>query len=220
MNKSKLISVTAVLLAFILACIILIGIGVGTINKDKKFTETAESTKAYVSSFKASDGSRQYVLWYIVDGETYQPEYNLKKDDYIGLEKTVYFTKDAPEKVFVETEAVYYILLYVGIALAVVSTVALGTVWFFVEKKKYILKNGKTELVRIGKIVDVIGGRKILCDSKKIRGKNAPPFKSRTLKGKISKDIINTTVTVYYLPKHKSFYYIDTNTIKTKDGAK
>ena len=220
MKKTRLISVTAVLLAFILVGVILIGIGAGTIIKDKKYTKTAESTQAYVSTVKNSDGSRQYVLWYLVDGEAFTPEYIFKEDDYIGKEIIVYFTKGVPEKIFIETEKVYYNLLYIGIALAAVSAVALGAVWIPVKKKKYIIKNGKTELVRIEKIVDVIGGRKILCDSKKIRGENAPQFKSQTLKGKIPKDIINTAVTVYYLPKHRNFYYIDTNTIQMRDGAK
>lgn len=220
MKKSKLISVTAVLLAFILAGVILIGVGAGTIIKDKKFTETAVRMNAYVSTAMLPDNSRQYVLWYVYDNETYQPEYIFKEDDYIGKEVTVYFTKDAPEKIFIETETAYYILLYVGIAVAAVSAVVLCAVWISVEKNKYILKNGQTELVRIEQIVDVIGGRKILCDSTKIREKNASPFKSKTIKEKLPKEVINSAVTVYYLPKHKSFYYIDTNTIKIKDGAK
>ena len=221
MKKSKLISVTAVLLAFILIGVILIGIGAGTINKDKKFTETAESTKAYISTVLLQNGTRQYVLWFTYDGETYQPEYNFDDEyDYIGKEITVYFTKDAPEKVFIETEKVYYVLLYAGLALVAVSVIILGTLWISEKTKEYIIKNGKTETVKIKKTVDVIGGRKILCDSTKIRGKNAPPFESETIRGKLPKNIKDTTLTVYYLPKHKSFYYVDTKTIKMKGDAK
>lgn len=221
MKKSKLISVTAVLLVFILAGVILIGIGAGTIIKDKKYTETAESVKAYVSSVLLPSGTRQYVLWYIYDGEAYNTEYDYNDDDdYIGKEIVVYFTKDAPEKIFIETEKVYYILIYAGIALVAVSAVILGGLWISEKMTEYIIKNGKTETVRVAKTVDVIGGKKILCDSTKIRGKNAPPFESKTLKGKLPKDIKDTALTVYYLPKHKSFYYVDTKTIKMKGDAK
>ncbi|MDE5994549.1 MAG: hypothetical protein K2G60_03450 [Oscillospiraceae bacterium] len=220
MKKSKLKAVIAVLLAFILIGAVFIGIGAGIIIKDKKYTETAESTIAIVSSIQLSNGSRQYILWYNVDGENYHPEYEYKEDDYIGKDIKIYFTKGAPEKIFIETEKVYYTLLYIGIVLAAVSAALLGALWIPVKIRAYIIKNGKTELVRIEKIVDVIGGRKILCESKKIRGKNAPSFKSKTLKRKLPKEIINTAVTVYYLPKHKNFYYIDTKTIKMRDGAK
>lgn len=220
MKESKLKAVTAVLLAFILIGAVFIGIGGGTIIRDKKYTETAESTVALVSSVLLPNGIRQYILWYNIDGENFEPEYECKEDDYIGKDIRVYYTKGAPEKIFIETEKVYYILLDIGIALAAVSLIILGALWIPVKIREYIIKNGKTELVRIEEIIDVIGGRKILCESKKIRGKNAPPFKSKTLKGKLPKEIINTAVTVYYLPKHKSFYYIDTDTIKMKDGAK
>lgn len=219
MKKSRLISITAVLLAFILIGAIFIGIGAGTIVKDKKYTQTAESTVALVSTILLPNGERQYILWYNVDGENFNPEYDCKEDDYVGKDIRVYFTKGSPEKIFIETGKTYYILLYVGIVIAMVSVVLLGAVWIPIKMRKYIIKNGKTELVRIEKIVDVIGGRKILCDSKKIRGKNATPFKSKTIMHKLPKDIINTAVTVYYLPKHKSFYYIDTNTIQMRDGA-
>lgn len=220
MKTKKLKAVTAVLLTVILIGAVFIGIGGGTISKDKKYMKTAESTLALVSSIQLSNGSRQYILRYNVDGENFQPEYELKEGDYIGKDIRVYFTKDAPEKIFIETEKVYFVLLYIGIALAAVSAVILGAVLIPVKIRDYIIKNGKTELVKIEKIVDVIGGRKILCESKKIRGRNAGPYKSKTLKGKLPKEIINTAVTVYYLPKHKSFYYIDTDTIKMKDGAK
>lgn len=220
MKKSKLKAVTAVLLAFILIGAVLIGIGAGRIVKDKKYTETVESTVAYVSTIQLLNGSRQYVLWYTVDGEVFQPEYEFKEGDFIGKDITVYFTKDAPDKIFIETEKVYYILLDIGITIAAVSIVLLGALWIPVKIRDYIIKNGKHELVRIEKIVDVIGGKKILCESKTIRGRNAPPFKSKTIKEKLSKEIINTAVTVYYLPKHKNFYYIDTKTIKMRDGAK
>lgn len=220
MKESKLKAVTAVLLAFILIGAVFIGIGGGTIIRDKKYTETAESTVALVSSVLLPNGIRQYILWYNIDGENFEPEYECKEDDYIGKDIRVYYTKGAPEKIFIETEKVYYILLDIGIALAAVSFVILGALWIPVKIREYIIKNGKTELVRIEEIIDVIGGRKILCESKRIRGRNAPPFKSKTLKEKLPKEIINTAVTVYYLPKHKSFYYIDTDTIKMKDGAK
>ena len=219
MKKSKLIFVTAVLLVFVLAGSIFIGIGAGTIIKDKKYTQTAESTVALVSTILLPNGKRQYILWYNVDGENFNPEYDCKEDDYVGKDIRVYFTKGSPEKIFIETDKAYYMLLYVGIVIAAVSAVLLGTVWIPIKTKKYIIKNGKTELVRIEKIVDVIGGRKILCDSTKIRGKNALPFKSKTLKHKLPKEIVNTAVTVYYLPKHKSFYYVDTKTIQMRDGA-
>lgn len=220
MKKSKLKAVTAVLLAFLLIGAVFIGIGAGTIIKDKKYTETAESTVALVSSVMLPDGSRQYILWYNVDGENFNPEYLRKEDDYIGKDIRVYYTKGAPEKIFIETEKVYYTLRDIGIALAAVSFVILCALWIPVKIRDYIIKNGKHELVRIEKIVDVIGGRKILCESKKIRGRNAPPYKSKTLRVKLPKEIINTAVTVYYLPKHKNFYYIDTKTIKMRDGAK
>lgn len=220
MKKSKLKAVTAVLLAFLLVGAVFIGIGGGTIIRDKKYTETAESTIALVSSVVLPNGSRKYVIWYNIDGENFEPEYERKEGDYIGKDIRVYYTKGAPEKIFIETEKVYYTLRDIGIALAAVSLIILGALWIPVKIRDYIIKNGKTELVRIEEIIDVIGGRKILCESKKIRGRNAPPFKSKTIKGELPKEIINTAVTVYYLPKHKSFYYIDTDTIKMKDGAK
>lgn len=219
MKKSKLKAVTAVLLALFLIGAVFIGIGAGTIIKDEKYVKTAESTVALVSSIQLQDGSRQYILWYNVDGENFEPEYELEEDDYIGKDIRVYYTKGAPEKIFIKTEKVYYTLRDIGIALAAVSFVILCALWIPVKIRDYIIKNGKTELVRIEKIVDVIGGRKILCESKKIRGKNAPPFKSKTIKVKLPKEIINTAVTVYYLPGHKNFYYIDTKTIKMRDDA-
>lgn len=222
MKKSKLITVTAIFLAIFLTGAVFVGIGAGTIVKDKKYTETSESRLALVSSVQQSDGSRKYIIWYNVDGENFELEYdyNEEKGDYIGKDIRVYFTKGSPDKIFIETDEKYYVFMFAGIAAILVSAIALGAVWIPEETRKYIIKNGKTELVRIEKIVDVIGGKKILCDSKKIRGRNAEPYKSKTIKQKLSKDIINSAVKVYYLPKHKNFYYIDTDTIKTGDSAK
>lgn len=222
MKKSKLITVTAIFLAIFLAGAVFVGIGAGTIIKDKKYVETAESVIALVSSVQQSDGSRKYIIWYNVDGENFELEYdyNEEKGDYIGKDIRVYFTKGSPDKIFIETDEKYYVFTFAGIAAILASAIALGAVWIPVETRKYIIKNGKTELVRIEKIVDVIGGKKILCDSKKIRGRNAEPYKSKTIKQKLSKDIINSAVKVYYLPKHKNFYYIDTDTIKTGDSTK
>lgn len=221
MKKSKLITVTAIFLAIFLTGAVFVGIGAGRIIKDKKYVETAESRLAVVSSSLQLDGSRKYILWYNVDGENFEPEYDFnKEEDYIGKEIKLYFTKGSPDKIFIETDKKYYVFTFAGIAAILVSAIALGAVWIPVTVRNHIIKNGKTELVRIEKIVDVIGGKKILCDSKKIRGRNALPYKSKTIKQKLSKDIINSAVTVYYLPKHKNFYYIDTDTIKTGDSAK
>lgn len=222
MKKSKLITVTAIFLAIFLTGAVFVGIGAGTIVKDKKYTETSESRLALVSSVQQSDGSRKYIIWYNVDGENFEPEYdyNEEKGDYIGKGIKVYFTKGSPDKIFIATDEKYYVFTFAGIAAILVSTIALGSVWVPIEIRKYIIKNGKTELVRIEKIVDVIGGKKILCDSKKIRGRNAEPYRSKTIKQNLPKEIVNTAVTVYYLPKHKNFYYIDTDTIKTGDSAK
>lgn len=221
MEKIKLKAVCAVLLALILIGAVFAGIGAGTIISDKKYTKTAESVVAFVSSIKQEDGSRKYTLYYNAEGKIFEPEYDFdEEEDYIGRDIRVYYTKGAPDKIFIETEEKFYIFLYAGLAIAVVSAVILGAVWIPVEMRKYIIKNGKTELVRIEKIVDVIGGEKILCESKKIRGRNAEPYKSKTVKQKLPKEIINSAVTVYYLPKHKSFYYVDTDTIKTGDKAK
>lgn len=222
MKKSKLIAITAVLLVLLLTGIVFTGVGGGTIVKDKKYVETAESTVALMSSIMLEDGSRKYVLWYNVDGTNYWPEYdyNEGEGDYIGKDVRVYYTKGSPEKIFIETAKIYYILLYVGIALTAAAAIMLGAVYIPVAIRRYVVKNGKTELVRIEKIVDVIGGQKLICDSTKIRGKNAPPFKSRTLHEKISKKVVNSAVTVYYLPEHKSLYYIDTNTLKSQGEDK
>lgn len=222
MKKSNRKAVTAVLLAFLLIGTVFIGIGAGTIIKDKKYMENAESTEAHVSSVQLPEGKMQYILWYNIDGENFYPEYDYNEDkgDYIGRSVTVYYTKGSPDKIFIATAEKYYVFAYAGLVLAVISTALLCAVWIPVEMRKYIVKNGKTELVRIEKIVDVIGGKKILCDSTKIRGRNAVPFKSRRIKGNLSKEIIYSAVTVYYLPKHKIFYYIDTKTIKMRDGAK
>ncbi len=219
MKRSKLIVVAAVLLTLLLTGIVFTGIGGGTIAKDKKYIETAESTVAFVSSVKLDDGGRKYVLLYSAEGKRFEPEYdfNEDEDDYIGMDVRVYYTKGAPEKIFIETAKIYYILLYVGFALTAVAAVLLGAIYIPVAVRRYVIKNGKTELVRIEKIVDVIGGQKLLCDSKKIRGKNAPSFKSKTLHEKISKKVVNSAVTVYYLPEHKNFYYIDTNTVKKQE---
>lgn len=221
MKKSKLYAVTAILLVILLTGAVFAGVGAGTIIKDKKHVETAESRLAVVSSSLQPDGSRKYILWYNVDGENFEPEYDFnKEEDYIGKEIKVYFTKGYPDKIFIETDEKYSVFLYAGLAVVVLSALILGALWIPEETRKYIIKNGKTDLVRIEKIVDVIGGEKILCESKKIRGRNAEPYKSKTIKQKLPKEIINTAVTVYYLPKHKNLYYIDTDTIKGRNGTK
>lgn len=220
MKKSKLKIVTAVLLVFILIGAVFIGIGAGTIIKDKIYMKNAESATALMSSIDFKNNT--CVLWFSVDGEQYEPEYvfDSEKDDYAGKEVTVYYTKGSPDKIFVETDEIYYRLLYIGIAFMLVAAVLLGAVHIPLAVRRYIVKNGKTELVRIEKIVDVIGGQKLLCDSQKIRGKNSAPYKSKTIKDRISKDVINSAVTVYYLPKHKNLYYIDTKTVKLKENTK
>lgn len=221
MKKSKLITVTAIFLAIFLTGAVFIGVGAGTIIKDKKYIKTAESANALVSSVQQTDGSRKYILWYNVDGENFEPEYDYnEEEDYIGKDVKVYFTKGAPDKIFIETDEKYSVFLYAGLVLAVISAVALGAVQIPFNLRKYIIKNGKSELVRIEKVVDVIGGKKILCESKKIRGRKAEPYKSRTIKQELPKEIVNTAVTVYYLPKHKNLYYIDTETVKGRDSAK
>lgn len=222
MKRSKLIAITAVLLTLFLTGIVFTGVGGGTIAKDKKYVETAESTVALMSSIQLEDGSRKYILWYNVDGTNYQPEHDYNEDegDYIGKDVRVYYTKGSPEKIFIETAQIYYILLYVGVVLTAAAAILLGAVYIPIAVRRYVIKNGKTELVRIEKVIDVIGGQKLLCDSKKIRGKNAPPFKSLTLHEKISKKVVNSAVKVYYLPEHKNFYYVDTNTLKTQGEGK
>ncbi len=221
MKKSKLYTVTAIFLAIFLIGAVFIGIGAGTIIKDKKYVETAESVLALMSSVKQSDGSRKYTLYYNAEGKTFEPDYDFnEEEDYIGKDIRVYYTKGSPDKIFIETDEKYYVFTFAGIAAALVSAVVLGTVWIPIYVRKYIIKNGRTELVKIEKIVDVIGGERIICDSKKIRGRKAEPYRSKTIKQKLSKEIINSAVTVYYLPKHKNFYYIDTDTIKTGDSAK
>lgn len=220
MKKSKLKAITAVLLAFIIIGVFFAALGAGVITRDKKYMKSAESESAFISSVQIENGERKYILWYNAEGKNYQPYYDdYNEDDYIGKEIKVYFTKGSPEKIFIKTEEKYFIFLYAGLALAAVSALILAFALVPVKVRKYIKENGKTELVRIEQAVDVIGGQKILCDSTKIRGKNAPPFKSKTIKQKLPKEIVNTTVTVYYLPKRKNFYYVDTETIKKKDGA-
>lgn len=218
--KKKLIAVSAILSVLLLVGVVFAAVGGIVIAKDKKYVKNAESVKALMSSVDFE--SEKCVLWYLYDGQYYEYEYifSSENDDYAGKEVTVYFTKDAPENIFIETDEIYYIFLYIGIILTVISAVLSGAVWIPIQVRKYIKKNGKAELVRIEKITDVIGGKKILCDSTKIRGRKADPFRSKTLKGRLPKEIVNTAVTVYYLPKHKNFYYIDTDTIKIKDGAK
>lgn len=221
MKKSKLYAATAIFLTVFLTGAVFMGIGAGTIAKDKKYVETAESVVAYVSSVQQPDGSRKHTLYYNAEGETFEPDYDFnEEEDYIGKDIMVYYTKGSPDKIFIETDVKYYVFLYAGLAAVVLSAAVLGAVWVLIAVRKYIIKNGKQELIRIEKIADVIGGQKIFCDSTKIRGRKAEPYKSKTIKRKLPKEIVNTAVTVYYLPKHKNFYYIDTDTIKTGDGAK
>ncbi len=222
MKKSWLYTATALFLAILLTGAVFIGIGAGTIIKDKKYVETAESTVALLSTVRQPDGSRKQVLYYTAEGKEYEPEYTFseKDGDYVGKDIRVYYTKGSPEKIFIETAVKYYVFTFAGLAAVLVSAIVLGAVWIPIAVRKYIINNGKQELVRIEKIVDVIGGKKILCDSTKIRGRKAKPYRSKTVKKELSKKIINSAVTVYYLPNNKNFYYIDTDTIKTEDNAK
>lgn len=221
MKNKKLFFATAVLSVMLTVGIILSCIGGITINRDKKFMETAEKRIALVSTVLQKDGTRKYVLSYHVDGVDFEPDYDFNEaEDYIGKDVKVYFSKETPESIFIETDEIYSTLLYTDLALAVSSAVILCAVHIYFALRRHIIKNGKTELVRIEEIVDVIGGQKILCESTKIRGRNAAPYKSKTIREKLPKEIINTAVTVYYLPEHKNLYYIDTDTIKMRDSAK
>ena len=116
-----------------------------------------------------------------------------------------------------ETAKIFYVLLYVGIALILVTVTLLAIIYIPIYKRSYARKNGKTELVKINEIVDVIGGQKIICDGTKIKGRNGTPFKSTRIERNLPTYILNSAVTVYYVPKHKSFYYVDTNTIKFRE---
>lgn len=218
MKKSKLIAVTAVLLAVVLIGTVLIAVGGGTITKDKKYMETAENTIAYVSTTLLENGDRQYVLWFNYNGESYEPYYEFDRElDWVGEDIKVYFDADNPEEIFIKTPEIYSILIYIGVALIVISVILLATIYVPIYIQKYVIKNGKTELVKINEIVDVIGGQKIICDSTKIRGRNGAPFKSKRVERKVPTNVLNSAVTVYYLPKNKKFYYIDTNTIKYRE---
>lgn len=220
MKKSKLCIVTAILSAILIVGAVLAAVGGSTIIKDRKLVKSAETRTALVTTVMLKDGSRKYVLWYNVDGVNYEIDYDFNKDnnDYVGKDITVYFTKDAPEDIFIATEKAYFVILYVGICLTVIAIILLCLIYIPICLHKYIVKNGRTELVRINEIVDVIGGQKIICDSTKIRGKNGTPYKSSRVGRKVSNDVINSAVNVYYLPDNKHFYYIDTSTIKFKEG--
>ncbi len=222
MKKTKLYVVTALLLVALIVGTLLVGIGAGTINKDKKFMASAETRDAIVDTVINNEGTRKYVLWFNVDGENYYIDYDYNWDngDYVGRDVKVYFTKDAPENIFIKTAEVYTSILYIGICLMVVSVALLLIIYIPIFKDKYVLKNGKSDLVMINEIVDVIGGQKIICDSSKIRGKTAVGFKSKRVGQKVPKELLHSAVTVYYLPKHKNIYFVDTSTIKFKGDEK
>lgn len=218
MKKSKLIAVTAVLLATLIVGIALSAVCGGIIIKDKKYVKTAECRTAYLSSRLNNNLEREYFIWYNVDGTNYEIDYDFDAEtNWIGEDIKVYFDKENPEDIFIETAKINFVLLYVGIALIVIAVALLAIIYIPIYIQKYVIKNGKTELVKINEIVDVIGGQKIICDSTKIRGRNGAPYKSKRVERKVPTNVLNSAVTVYYLPKNKKFYYIDTNTIKYRE---
>ena len=219
MKKSKLVIVTAILLSVLVVGLALLAVGEGTILKDKKYMKTAEKQVAYITSTTNSDGEKAYYLWYSVDGKEcfYDYDYDESKGDYIGKDFTVYYTKNAPEDIFIATNEAYKTVAIIGLVLSVASIILLGYIYIPLQIQKYVIKNGKTELVKINEIIDVIGGQKIVCDSTKIRGNKGKPFVSKRVGRNVPTNVLNSAVTVYYLPKNNKFYYIDTNTIKFRE---
>lgn len=221
MKNKKLLGVTVILSVMIILGIVLSCVGGITISKDKKFMETAEKRIALVSTVLQNDGTRKYILTYNVDGVEFTPAYDFNaEEDYVGKDVKVYFSKETPENIFIETDGVYSVLLYTGIAIAVTSAVILCIIHVYFAVRRKIINDGKTELVKIVEIIDVVGGQKILCDSTKIRGRNAPPYKSGIVKRSVPTKALNSAVTVYYLPKYKKLYYVDTATIKFTEENK
>ncbi len=178
--------------------------------KDNATVKKYEKTFGYVSKAeKTDDGKKQYILMYFADSQRFEVEYDYADSEtYIGEQVAVYYDKENPEKIFVESSKVSYALLFAGIILAVIET----ALYLPMKKKTVLLNNG----VRINCAVKGIkkapfSRRKLLCDSSDVLKRKGKPFVSKSLSREYAKTFNGKTVSVYYHAKKPNIYFVKTD---------
>lgn len=189
--------------------LVLVVLGSVFILSDKAFVKNAERTKGYISHIeKQDDGKEKYIFTYFLNGETYETEYKfVDKDTYIGDEMYFYYNPENAEDIYIKTKTVWYVLVYLGLGLAVAETIA-----YLPLKKREVLY--KTNVKAICRVIEIkpawFTGKVIVCESSSVPGRKGKPFSSGSVNKKYAKSVKNKSVTVYYHPKNPNIYIVDT----------
>lgn len=189
--------------------LVLIVLGSAFILSDKAFVKNAERTKGYISHIeKQDDGKEKYIFTYFLNGETYETEYKfVDKDTYIGDEMYFYYNPENAEDIYIKTKTVWYVLVYLGLGLAVAETIA----YLPLKKREVLYKNNVKAICRVIEIKPAwFTGKVIVCESSSVPGRKGKPFSSGSVNKKYAKSVKNKSVTVYYHPKNPNIYIVDT----------
>lgn len=189
--------------------LVLVVLGSAFILSDRGFVKNAEKTKGYISHVeKQDDGEKKYMLFYLANGNRYTAEYKFAdKDTYIGEEVNVYYNPENAEDIYIKTTPVWYVLVYLGLGLAVVETIA----YLPLKKREVLYKNNVKAVCRVIEIKPSwFTGKVIVCESSSVSGRKGKPFSSGSVNKKYAKSVKNKSLTVYYHPKNPNIYIVDT----------
>ena len=189
--------------------LVLVVLGSAFILSDKAFVKNAERTKGYISHIeKQDDGKEKYIFTYFLNGETYETEYKfVDKDTYIGDEMYFYYNPENAEDIYIKTNSVWYVLVYLGLGLAVAEAIA----YLPLKKREVLYKNNVKAVCRVIEIKPSwFTGKVIVCESSSVPGRNGKPFSSGSVNKKYAKSVKNKSLTVYYHPKNPNIYIVDT----------
>jgi len=191
--------------------LVLIILGSAFIISDKSFVKSSEKTIGYISrAEKQENGEKKYILMYFANGSQYNAEYGFDTEDtYIGESVPMYFSSENPEKIYIKTKTVWYVLLYLGIGLAAAEAIA----YLPLKKREVLYKENLKAFCRVKETRDSwFTGKILVCDSSSVPERNGKPFLSGAVGKKYAKSVKNKSVAVYYLAKNPNIYIVDTKT--------
>lgn len=191
--------------------LVLIVLGSAFIVSDKAFVKKSEKTVGYISQAeRKDDGSKKYILMYYANGGQYYTEYGFDdKYTYIGESIPMYFSSENPEKIYVKTETVWYVLLYLGLGLAVAETAA----YLPLKKRESLYRENLKAFCRVKETRESwFTGKVLVCDSSAVPERKGKPFLSGPVNKKYAKSVKNKSLAVYYHAKNPNIYIVDTKT--------
>lgn len=191
--------------------LVLVVLGSVFIISDKRFVKNSEKTVGYISHAEnQNNGKKKYILMYFANGAQYYTDYGFDTDDtYIGESVPMYFSNENPERIFIKTEVVWYVLLYLGIGLAAAEAIA----YLPLKKREVLYKENLKAFCRVKETRESwFTGKILVCDSSAVPARKGKPFLSGAVNKKYAKSVKSKSLAVYYHAKNPNIYIVDTKT--------